>query len=358
VELTNRGAAVYADNTHLRETTVGAGLSKTSDGTYTGEWADPYPTSGTLAKRLEWIYYFTASGSSYTIELNANETIEPTTLSYDGQTVKITLIGADTERKVILSSKGSLFTVGSGVTLVLDDKVTLKGIGYNGTNYNWNTVSLVRVNSGATLAMKGTAKITGNEISEASFSYNGGGVYVDGGSFTMSGSATVSGNSVSYTYGGGVYVNDGSFTMSDNAAVSGNTVNNSNGGGVYVNHGSFIMSGSATISGNTAGYGGGVQVYGGSFTMSDNATISGNRAYDQGGGVYVRSGGSFTKTGGIIYGKTETNIALQNMLGLAVTNEGVAVYVDAKHRRETTVSADQKMIKSGSTYTYTANWMD
>jgi predicted outer membrane repeat protein len=42
VEQTDQGAAVYVDSTHRRETTVGVAqnLSKTSDGTYTGQWTD------------------------------------------------------------------------------------------------------------------------------------------------------------------------------------------------------------------------------------------------------------------------------------------------------------------------------
>jgi hypothetical protein len=156
-----------------------------------------FPTDGTLTQRLAWISSYATNNDDYTIELRANEAIAPTTLSYSGKTVKITLIGATTERTVSLSSPGSMFTVGSGVTLTLDDKVKLEGL-HNNTN------PLVGVNSGGKLAMKGTAKITGNTVSSSSFIY-GGGVSVSGGSFIMSGSAAVSGNTVS-GYGGGVYL--------------------------------------------------------------------------------------------------------------------------------------------------------
>lgn len=86
--------------------------------------------------------------------------------------------------------------------------------------------------------------------------------------------------------------------------ISGNT----NGGAVCVDAcGSFTMTG-GIISGNESpqnnANGGGVLINSGSFTMTG-GIISGNKAGNQGGGVYVSNGDTFTKSGASsIYGNT------------------------------------------------------
>jgi fibronectin type 3 domain-containing protein len=211
----------------------------------------------------------------YTLLLGRDETIPAQTLSYSGKTVMIILKGSGGERTVNLSGNGSLFTVGDGVTLVVDEGVTLKGHG-------GNNASLVSVNSGGTLLLKDGAKISGNTASAAY--YGGGGVSVSG-RFEMSG-GIISGNTASSYYygGGGVYVSSsGAFEMSG-GTISGNTVSSyyssypySFGGGVYVS-GTFTMS-DGTISGNTASTGGGAYVNG-TFTKQSGGTIYGSDASD------------------------------------------------------------------------------
>ncbi|MDR2417480.1 MAG: hypothetical protein LBD79_00310, partial [Treponema sp.] len=187
----------------------------------------------------------------------------------------VTLVGDTAERTVRLSSAGRLFTIGSSVTLTLDNNVTLQGL----TN---NTVPLVQVNSGGTLMMKTGSKITGNNGGAS-----GGGVYVSGGTFTMSG-GIISGNSATGT------------------STSGDA-----GGGVYVSGGTFEMSG-GTISDNTA-----------------------SGCYSSGGGVYMN--GTFKKeSGGIIYGSNETgNDTSGNPLKNTASN-GHAVYTYSGKKRDTT----------------------
>jgi hypothetical protein len=157
----------------------------------------------------------------------------------------------------------------------------------------------------------------------------------------------------------------GTFTM-EGGEISGNSASSS-GGGVYVGYdGTFTMEG-GEISGNSASasssssYGGGVYVTTGTFTMEE-GEISGNSASassssSYGGGVYVTTGISFTKTGGTIYGYTE-NDPLSNTVrrNVVQTGKGHAVYVNATHYRDTTVTADQDMSKSGSDYT--GAWTD
>jgi fibronectin type 3 domain-containing protein len=228
------------------------------------------------------------NGHEYFIVLGANESVAGSTLSYSGKTVGITLMGTGVERTISLSTYGSLFTVETGVTLTLDDKITLVGRGYN-------TSSLVSVSG--TLVMNEGSKITGNAFSSSGY-YASGGVYINRGTFNMQG-GTISGNIASSSLygGGGVFVEGGTFTM-QGGTISGNTASSSyGGGGVHVNSGTFTMQG-GTINGNTASYGGGgVHISGGTFSMEE-GTISGNTASSYGGGVYV-SGGTFGKAPGV-----------------------------------------------------------
>jgi hypothetical protein len=156
------------------------------------------------------------------------------------------------------------------------------------------------------------------------------------GDFTMSGNATVSGNT-----GRGVTVYDGDFTMSGSAAIRDNTADN--GDGVYVGSGgTFTMSGS----GSATATGGGVHVRG-DFIMRDNTVVSDNTADDSGGGVYVSHDSSvFTKTGGVIYGDTDgthTPGSDENTVTAGNTN-GHAVlywhYYDSSYRDATLNTGD------------------
>ena len=100
----------------------------------------------------------------------------------------------------------------------------------------------------------------------------------------------------------------GTLTVNDSSNPSTGTITGGNatdeGGGVYVvENGTFTMTG-GTIFGNSAKWAGGVDVRG-TFTMSG-GTISGNTAR-VGGGVSVALSGAFTMSGGSITGNTATN---------------------------------------------------
>ena len=129
----------------------------------------------TLAGALEWLRDNNSSitdGDSYTVVLGADERLDPWTLggsssgSYIAITGKnnitLTLKGKGVERSISLNANGGLFTVSSGVNLVLDEHITLRG-------RPANTASLVYVSdSTAALAMKPGSKITGNSSSSSS----------------------------------------------------------------------------------------------------------------------------------------------------------------------------------------------
>ena len=165
-------------------------------------------TGETLNTKLQWLASNAASNTSYVLEVNAEEYLNAHTLSYSGKSnITIRLIGIGNAKIITLYGSGSLFGIGNGVTLILDENIILAG----STN---NNAPLVRVNNG-NLIMNNGAKITGNTSS------GGGGVYVGGGTFTMNG-GEISSNTAysrggsftgSYSYGGGVYVGSGTFTM-------------------------------------------------------------------------------------------------------------------------------------------------
>jgi uncharacterized repeat protein (TIGR02543 family) len=183
-----------------------------------------------LAAKLAWLQTNALSNTNYIVEVEANESIGPNNLSYSSRTnIGITLIGTGAVRTVSLSSNGTLFTVQDGVTLTLDNNITLQG-------RTSNNASLVRVNSGGTLVMNTGSRITGNRFTNSS--YYGGGVDVAG-RFTMNG-GEISGNHAT-DRGGGVNVdgNNAIFTMRG-GVISGNSTS-FNGGGVYVFRGTFTM---------------------------------------------------------------------------------------------------------------------
>jgi hypothetical protein len=307
-----------------------------------GQTASQVPSDLSLTEALAWLDANAVEGGAYSIIIKADESIARKTLSYGGKTVSVTLEGDASERTILLSENGSLFTVESGVTLTLGNNVTLRG-------WAGNTASLVRVNNGGTLAMNTGSKISGNTsfgsgggvlVYDGTFTMNGGeisgnaasgssrvyggGVCIASGTFTMSG-GKISGNAASanadtdsVSYGGGVYIADSpylagsgfAFTM-NGGEISGNTVSASyitSGGGVYISTygGTFTMNG-GKISGNTvspaffSAIGGGVCVDGSGFTMKD-GEISGNTSGGNGGGVYISA--SFTMSGGEISGNT------------------------------------------------------
>jgi uncharacterized repeat protein (TIGR02543 family) len=307
-----RGWYAAADFSGDAVTAIPAG--STGDRDFYAKWVTPI-SAAPLQAALTWINANALDGEDYTVTLENDETLAPWTLSYGGKNVSITLDGGDAERTVSLSTTGSLFTIGSGVTLTLDENVTLQGL-------ISNTAALVRVNGGA-LTMENGSKLSGN----TAYNATGGGVYVNSGTFTMNG-GTISGNTSSSSTssynatGGGVFVNSGTFTM-NGGTISDNTSSSAYsayGGGVYVgSSGTFTMSG-GTVSANTSSSsssssydaaGGGVFVNSGTFTMSG-GTVSGNTSsssnyYGYGGGVYVGSSGTFTMSGGTISGNTSSS---------------------------------------------------
>jgi hypothetical protein len=171
----------------------------------------------TLLESLEWLRDNNGSistGAYYTIKIGEDETLPPwilggtttgTTTAITGKSgITLTIIGSAADLELSLSSPGSLFTLKSGITLVLGQNITLRGL-------SDNTAPLVGVNNSGAFRMEVGSKISGNIHYSSSVGDGGGGVYVSGGTFTMNG-GEISGNTISSSpsssssspYGGGV----------------------------------------------------------------------------------------------------------------------------------------------------------
>jgi len=240
--------------------------------------------------------------ASATVYVFNNEDIAPQVLNFT-QPITITLTSAVPDVVLQLDGQGAMFTVPSGVTLILDD-VELRGIAGNDS-------ALVVVQTDGTLTMNAGTLITGNTNTSSTFAVIGGGV-ANSGTFNMHG-GTVTANTG--MIGGGVS-NMGTFNMYG-GTISANTGTNSGGGVASIGGGAFVMHTGATVHNNNSPRGGGVLAsIGGTFTMQG-GTISGNTATaaagDGGAGVLViaATGGQtfnsiFHMHGGAITGNTTT----------------------------------------------------
>ncbi|MDR0313795.1 MAG: hypothetical protein LBI14_09370 [Treponema sp.] len=216
-----------------------------------------------LAAKLAWVKTNAQSNTNYIIEVSADESLAPQTLSYNRKTnIGITITGTSVEPVISLSSKGSLFRVETGITLTLNN-ITLRGL-------SDNDASLVNINTG-NLVMNAGSRITGNTKNYRGIQYGGGAVFMFRGTFTMNG-GEISGNTAN--------VLDTDWYISC-------------GGGVVMNGKvTFTMTG-GEIFGNTA-----VGVY-----SSGGGVVMSNNAYDK---------ASCRISGGVIYGSNEENESLRN----------------------------------------------
>ncbi|MCL2879884.1 MAG: InlB B-repeat-containing protein, partial [Treponema sp.] len=175
------GPAVYSDQQSV------INLTEMADAAVTlfAVWQSTIVPGENIAAKLSWLTTNALSNFGYTIEVNANEIIAPYNFTFTGRNnISITLKGIDTTRVIAFSTNADLFTIGSDVTLILENNITLQGRGSN-------TGSVIRVNSGGTLVMNSGSLITSNKTGSS-----GGGVYVYSGTFAMNG-GTISGNTSS-----------------------------------------------------------------------------------------------------------------------------------------------------------------
>ena len=295
----------------------------------------------TLTEKFTWLDRNADSHNTYILVVNANENIAPYVFNYSGAiNITIALRGDGQNRTIRLRTNGTMFTIKTHVTFVLENNITLMG-------HSGNNGVIVNVDGG-TFRMRTGSTITGNVRTNGS----GGGVYLGGGSsggnFEMTG-GTISNNTSSH-YGGGVFVADYRTFNFSGGQITGNTA--SRGGGVHIDNsspgGTLNMTG-GIISGNTAiDRGGGVNVNNGTFNMRG-GTITGNSAREYGGGVYA--GGTFTKTGGIITGYNTDQAngnAVKDETGGTLARRGHAVFRTDNQRKETTAGTSLNLSSNDS----------
>ena len=245
----SRGHAVYAkdfssNETRFKDTTVNTNLTfecdsdgglKNAEGTWDND--DPGPQQPTdLVEFLKWVGEQTGTEFIYPMPENTTVEIDAYNLTEKFMNKTITLQGTPGGNQTIkLLDNGSLFTIGSSVTLILEN-ITLEG-------HKDNDEVLVFIEEG-TLIMNNGAKIADN---------NDGGVYVGGGTFIMHG-GEISGNTA-LKNGGGVVIFEGTFTMTGGTITGNHAIETGGGVGVfYGNSGTtFTVGGTAKIFGNTSG---------------------------------------------------------------------------------------------------------
>jgi hypothetical protein len=194
-----------------------------------------------LEDKFAWLDLYAESGGNYVLEVSAGSSLGSffgyaVNLTFkDKSDITITLKGVGERRIITTYQKTGIFQVGSGVTLILDDNISLRGVP-TGSPIDKLT-SVVRVNSGGTLIMNDGSDIGGN----MSFQ-DGGGVHVStGGTFLMN---------------GGLITGNTCFQQQDQALVM-STGGRSNtfseiprkGGGVYVDVGGIFTKTGGTITG-------------------------------------------------------------------------------------------------------------
>jgi hypothetical protein len=275
----------------------------------------------------------------FPIIATADISLAPQDLSlaaYANKTVVLT--GNDPVRTLSLSSAGSLFTVGTDVSLELEN-IVLQGI-------STNTAPLITVTTDGKLAVKTGGKITGNTYTITTVDTGGAGVFVSGGELEIAGGEintnTVTG-SVAPALGGGIFVDNGSVVMTG-GAIRGNIITSIHtgdgsclGGGIYIRNGSSFEMSAGKIEGNRINSqstdagdgvcGVGVCILNSVFRLSGglirNNTAS-NNAYSlwsesYGGGVFIIAADSFPSTfvmeGGIISGNSMTSNVSPNNTG-------------------------------------------
>jgi len=289
-----------------------------------------------LAQKLQWLQTNAVSDQVYNIIIKSSENINNINLSFSNRNnIIIHITSYGDEKQITLSTTGSMFTISSGVTLILNDGITLKG--RNGNDY-----ALITINKGGELVMNNGSRLIDNNSSYGSYAVSmGGGVNVKG-TFTMNGGEITNNSACA---GGGVFIEGGNFIMNE--------------GRIFSNQ----AQGNATYSGRSSGLGGGVYIYNnGNFEMkggviSGNRTSSGNgNMLASGGGVYI-NGGTFQKTGGgIIYGNNAVNSTDRNSAGGGNTR-GHAVYWDTSSNNTVTRYRDTTLnINDNISTNISINW--
>jgi hypothetical protein len=318
----NNGAANATETAHILNERTTAAPYVFADFTFIP--ADFLDTqSSGLAAALTAVSAAATDGANFIINLAADEEdFAPATLSYNGNRVTITLMGRGAgKNRVKLGGEGSLFTIDSGVTLILKD-VALEGRALGFDKYDhlvWdvdgnliisgggeykpvdfgNTAALITVNGG-TLILENGGSVRGNLRHSYSGSYIfGGGIEVNGPGVCVLNGGEVTENFCvtleSSGYGGGIGVSATTGKITFNSGLISKNGASDVGSGIY-SRGDVVMNG-GFVSENI--YSGGVYIGPISAFTMNGGTISKHEGWD-GGGIHLDSGVRFTMNGGTI----------------------------------------------------------
>lgn len=239
-------------------------------------------TVKTLAERFADV-----AGTTATIVVYGNEII-PAMILVNVDNSVITLTTPDnTERILKKTEVGSLIRVGAAsisAKVILDGYVNLKGLAtaaYGGTDEIDNNNSLVLIQNGGILEMKGHSKITGNAFAttKTSGTHLGGGITSNASTLIIAENSEISGHTIvnlattgnCVVYAGAVYASGGATVeIKDNAKVCGNNALNNSGnayGGAFFPEASSVTMTGGEVSGNIVSSKTGI-AGGGSFQMA------------------------------------------------------------------------------------------
>ena len=229
--------------------------------------------------------------------------------------------------QTISSNSSSIFTVKTGGTLTLSDKVTLN-------NTSTNPSSCVKVEEGGTLILDG-AKITLTSTTGPV------GISITNGTLIMN-SGTISG-----MHGPAIVATDSTITITD-GTISNNSGTSSKATVSLTNCTTDIKN--LTITNNSANwYGGGIMISGGgkyifeTCEISNNSTGYSNGAPGYGGGIYIDTTGTVTFTNCTITG----NSAINN----GSSSKGGGIYLNSGTLTTTGCTINNNTTKNGSTIT-------
>jgi len=213
------------------------------------------------------------------------------TMSGNAEIIYNGIMGINSDGSTVVSMSGNAKIYGNKSVGVRCTTLTMSGNAKISDNKSEGV-------SCTTLTMSEDAEISGN----TNTSGDGGGARVS--TLTMSGNAKIINNTTKGN-GGGIYINgNNNSTISGNALISGNSAKN--GGGIYFggyNSSSTLVMEGGEISNNKAEYGAGIYVEKSTFNHKG-GTVTSNAAEYVGGGVYVKSGGTYTAGGGKVNGNT------------------------------------------------------
>ncbi|NCC88688.1 MAG: hypothetical protein EOM05_12655, partial [Clostridia bacterium] len=288
-------------------------------------------------------HIFSVKPTSYTVKLMTNVTVSTEIVVRDNINIYAVNSALKITPSVSLLSSSTMFTVTNGYTLVLSEGASNK-IAYTLSNalnldgeYVVRQKSLIKVESGGTLEVKGLNVFGGNAVSVE-----------NGGAISIFGTAVISNSTFSLNSayeGGAIYVGENSNLTVTDCFFGGSGKNNnaiSNGGAIYIENDAHVnFVGDNTFAYNTA-------LNGGALYLSVNATdvILGktffvNNSATNGGALYLKSALILGKSsserpdfennratnGGAIYAENKLEVLFgETFVRNTATENGGAIY--------------------------------